>query len=423
MLRSLRISNFKSIYEADLTFGRANLLIGPNGSGKSNILEALGILAAAISKGLEPVGLDERGIRLSLPTMFKSAFKNTKLPQSFRLEAVFDHGRYECSIRAGGSKTSLEFHTEALYDGEQKVFGRGPNGISIHSSVMSRSALRSELVDPTRGLWDVLSPFAEISQQLRDELDSFSNFSIYAPQTAIMRGVAVDARVKEPLGLTGAGLATAFAEVVSQRDGARVGTPRRRFIDRLLYLISEPGWANMVEVAPFDPDIVPSHVKSDGSLIYYRDLFMNTKRNYLSAFDASEGTLYLTFVATLLAHDDAPGAFALDNVDGTLNPKLVRKLTDAIVEVCSMDSPEVAPPRQVFVTSHHPSALDSFDLYNEDQAVFVAHRDLRGSTARGSTKFERVRPPSGVNKEEWLDRVGGKSLSTLLLGGLIPDAL
>lgn len=423
MLRSLRIEHFKSVHEANLTFGKVNLLIGPNGSGKSNALEALGILAAAISKGLEPIGLDERGIRLSLPTLFKSAFKKTRLSPTFRLEAVFDNGRYECSIRSGTSKSSLEFHSEALYDGDKKVFGRGPNGISVHPSVMSRGSLRSHFVESTRGLWDVFSPFAEINPDFRAELDHFSNFSIYSPQTAIMRGVAVDARVKEPLGLTGAGLATAFAEVIAQRKELKPQSPARQFSDRLIQLISEPGWADQVQIGPFNPDIVPAHVKSDGALIYFRDLFMTKKRNYLSAFDASEGTLYLTFVATLLAHRDAPGAFALDNVDGTLNPKLVRKLTDAVVSVCCNSNAGIVPQRQVFVTSHHPSALDSFDLYNDDHAVFVTHRDLNDEGARGSTKFERIRPPPGLTKDEWLVRSGGRNLSGLLLDGLVPDAL
>lgn len=421
MLRSLRIFHFKSIYEANLTFGRANLFLGPNGAGKSNILEALAILAAAISKGLDPAGLDERGVRLSLPTMFKSAFKKTRLPQSFRLEAVFDHGRYECSIRAGLGKAALEFHSEALYDGDIKVFGRGPNGISINPAIVGSPSVNSGFLDSTRGLWDVLSPFAGLSTDFRRELDDISEFSVYAPQTAIMRGVAVDSRVKEPLGLTGSGLATAFAQVLNQRRDAANAAERHQ-LDRIISLIWQPGWTDQIKVDAFNPTIVPSHVKSDGALLYMRDRFMSTNRNYLSAFDASEGTLYLTFVATLLAHELAPRVFALDNVDGTLNPRLVRQLADTIVESCC-DKSGALPPKQAFVTSHHPSSLDSFDLFDSNHAVFVAHRNLEDETARGSTTFERISPPPGITKDQWAERSAGKNLSTLLLEGLIPDAL
>jgi len=422
MLKTLRISHFKSIHGADLKFGKANLFIGPNGAGKSNVLEALGILAAAVSRGLEPTELDERGIRLSNPTMFKSAFKNTHIPQAFRLEAGFEHGRYECSIRAGLGKSALEFHSEALYDGSDKVFGRGPNGINTNLKSAGNPEIKSRLVDGSRGLWSILSPFASISDEFRRELDDLSGYSIYAPQTAVMRGLAVDARLKEPLGLTGSGLASAFIESHRQALSSK-SIDHRKYIQKILSVIWQPGWTDMIKVDVFNPAIVPSHIKSDGQLLYMRDQFMKTNRNYLSAFDASEGTLYLIFVASLLAHEAAPHTFALDNVDGTLNPKLVRKLADTIVDVCCNPPPNSDAQKQVFVTSHHPSSLDSFDLFNEDQAVFVAHRDLQSDAARGSTTFNRIRPPNGLSKSEWLDRSAGKNLSTLVLEGLIPDAL
>lgn len=423
MLRSLKIKQFKSIYSAQLYLGRVNLFIGPNGAGKSNVLEALAILAGSLSRGLDPTSLDERGIRLSVPTMFKSSFKNTKLPNTFRLEAEFEHGRYECSIRAGLKRHTMEFYSEALFDGDTKVFGRGPNGIFINRQFVPETVIREDFLDVSRGVWDVLSPFARISAELRQEIDDISEFSIYAPQTSIMRGVAVDPRVKSPLGLTGAGLASALQEVVAGRLG---NTQLAGAIDKVLKIIWEPGWADSVTVKPFDPGVVPSHVKSDGQLLYIRDKFMMTNRNFLSAFDASEGTLYLIFVAALLAHPDAPRIFALDNVDGTLNSRLVRKLTDSVVDVCAGKESAgdmFGRGRQVFVTSHHPSSLDSFDLYNPEQAVFVVHRDTKAASARGSTKFDRLLPPPDMGREDWYRRTNGKNLSVLLLDGIIPDAL
>lgn len=423
MLRSLKIQHFKSIFAAELDFGKANLFIGANGAGKSNILEAIGILASALSKGLEPTELDDRGIRLSLPTMFKSAFRKTDLPRTFRLEATFEHGRYECSIRAGLKRTALEFHSEALYDGGTKIFGRGPNGVFVNSASIPQSNINASLIDPSRGLWDVLSPFAKISDALRSEIDDVAAYSIYAPQTAVMRGLAIDARVKSPLGLTGSGLASAFSEALFSSE---LSVPERERVNQIMSLIWKPGWADQIRIGGFDPAIVPSQVKSDGALLYIRDRFMKTNRNYLSAFDASEGTLYLIFVATLLSHSDAPKVFALDNIDGTLNPQLVRLLADTLVEVCCADKRiggAAAHNQQTFVTSHHPSALDSFDLFNRDQAVFVARRDDNAEQARGSTKFDRITPPSGITRDEWADRSGGKNMSTLLLEGLIPGAL
>jgi len=387
MLRRLRIQRFKSIYEELLDFGQVNLFIGPNGSGKSNLLEALGVLSAALSLGLDPNTLDLKGVRLSLPHLFKSAFKNHDLPKTFRLEAEFDHGRYECSIRSGARSSFLEFFSEALYDGAKQVFGRSQHGIKLHQGGTTVTPFDPDSLSSTRSVWSAIEPFVDISQGLRSELEEFSRFAIYAPQTAVMRGMAVDNRVVEPLGLTGSGLASAFryAQLANSPD-----------FQKIIQVIWEPGWANEIITGGFDPEIVPSQVRAGGHLLYIRDRFMRSGRNMLSAFDASEGTLYLIFVATLLVHDETPRVFALDNVDGTLNPKLVRQLASHVVSVVTSD-----PQRQVFMTSHHPSALNSFDIFDDAHRVFVSRRRSSKDTGSpGSTLYMRLEPPSHMSKED-----------------------
>jgi AAA15 family ATPase/GTPase len=43
-LNRIKVSNFKNIKEADVTFGDFNVIVGPNNSGKSNFLQVLGFL-------------------------------------------------------------------------------------------------------------------------------------------------------------------------------------------------------------------------------------------------------------------------------------------------------------------------------------------------------------------------------------------
>lgn len=421
MLKRLTIRRFKSIYDARLEFGRANLFIGVNGTGKSNVLEALGLLASALSRGLDGDALDSRGVRFSLPQLFKSSFKNTDLMPAFRLEAEFDHGRYSCSIRAGSLRSSLEFHSEELFDGDEKVFGRGPNGTTINHKLVAIPSSDVRNVSNNRGFWDILSPFAQISEGLRNELAEFGEFAIYAPQTAVMRGVANELRVKEPLGLNGGNLAVAFSDALNFRNA--LGDKGRDEFDKILSLIWAPGWANSVSARPYNGDIVPSQISTGGLVLYIRDRYMKTNRNLLSTFDASEGTLYLIFIATLLLHPKTPNVFALDNVDGTLNSRLVRQLTDKLVEVCTKSGEHAGvQAHQSFVTSHHPASLDSFDLFSDDQRIFVARRrETQGVV--GSTYFERLKPGKDVSKADWIRDSQGKNLSELLLEGLIPGGL
>lgn len=421
MLRRLKVGRFKSIYEDDLRFGSVNLFIGPNGSGKSNILEAIGIVSSIFSRGLDPNELDLKGIRLSLPHIFKSAFKGHDLPKTFRLEAEFEHGSYHCGIRASATSSYLEFFSESLNDADGKVYGRSMHGINVREDKALSGIIDRFDIENNRSVWGAVGPFVRISDEFRKELEEFARFAIYAPQTAIMRGIAVDNRVIEPLGLTGAGLPAAFEHVIHQEN--------RDYINKLLKIIWEPGWANQIRINEFLKEVVPSHVNTSGRLLYIRDRYMKGGRNLLSAFDASEGTLYLIFVAVLLAHDETPNVFALDNVDGTLNPKLVRSLTSHIVSVC-IDNEETKRHRQIFMTSHHPSALDSFDIFDDDQGVFIASRYSGGgeqktspSRALGSTFFRRFKPPSNISKDDWTIKHQGKNLSELLLTGRIRDAL
>lgn len=421
MLKKLRISNFKSIAESRLDFGKANLIIGPNGAGKSNLLEALGVLSAALSRGLDPTYLDTRGVRLSLPHLFKSAFKNRDLPATFRLDAQFEHGKYVCSIRASEQRTTLEFHSEALFDEGRQIFGRSPHGVRIHTKSHDVPVFENDMVDPERSVWDIIGPFCHISENFRRELDEFTSYAIYSPQTAVMRGLAIDNRVIEPLGLTGSRLAAAFQEALT-------GTRHHSFADlqKILQIIWESGWADTIHIRAFDPNVVPPQVRSEGKLLYIRDKFMKTNRNLLSPFDASEGTLYLVFVATLLAHPRTPRAFALDNVDGTLNPELVQKLTDHLVAVCTGERTQLsageATPYQAFMTSHHPSSLDSFDIFRDDQAVFVANRDTSPAAVIGSTRYTQLRPPKGIGADRWRAINGDRNLSTMFVEGMIPGA-
>lgn len=414
MLRRLTIKRFKSIYEQTLEIGQVNLFVGPNGSGKSNVLEAIGILAAVFARGLDPSELDLKGIRLSLPHIFKSAFRGHDLPKTFRLEAEFEYGRYECSIRASTSSSYLEFFSEALYEGQKQVYGRSAHGIKVHGAGKTLPILDKSAVELSRSVWSVVAPFVDIGAEFRSELQRFSRYAIYAPQTAIMRGLAIDNRVVEPLGLTGSGLANAIEQTIrtlSDKEFREVAS-----------IIWEPGWAKSIEIDNFDSNIVPGHVMSEGRSLYIKDRFMRGGRNMLSAFDASEGTLYLIFVAALLGHPDTPTSFALDNVDGTLNPRLVRTLTDHIVDVVQSANGR-GQERQVFMTSHHPSALDSFDIFDKTQRVFICNRSTAPDTVQGSTFFRPLEPPEGMDRDKWAATHGGNNLSELLLEGRIRDAL
>ena len=155
-------------------------------------------------------------------------------------------------------------------------------------------------------------------------------------------------------------------------------------------------------------------------MVYFLDRFMHQKRNTLSAYDSSEGTLFLLFAAVLLSHPRSPKLFALDNVDSALNPQMTRDLLEAVIKITSTSSEEDSDigPRQVFLTSHNPSSLDAFDLFDDHQRVFVVERN-----DEGHSEITRLKPNKDMSREDWYEAANGRSLSQLWLDGWIRGAL
>lgn len=420
MITRLQIQNFKSIAKADLEFGRVNLFIGPNGAGKSNLLEAIGLYAASLGRGIDAITLSAKGVRLSAPRIFKSSFRNRRTPKLIRLRGDVGRATYQVSLQTTADDSQLEFHSESLAESNQRVFVR-------HDSVgrIMRHNSESALATPTvaaeahRGVWDAHGSVANVSSATRQELHAVGKYVIYAPQTAVMRGLLPENRVALPLGLTGGRLPRALRELLLQRTH---GDRRRRaIINEILQIIWKPGWAKTVTVGPPDLRVIPDVLSAKSEVIYIVDKYMQETCNKVSLYDASEGTLFLLFVAIILAHGASPPVFALDNVDGTLNPAMVRTLVEHIVAMTGRDAAKDAPEtqlRQVFLTSHNPPTLDALDLFESDQRVFVVHR-----SSEGHTVFRRIEPPENTTKEDWIATSGGRNLSQLWLDGRIPDAL
>ena len=75
-IREILIRNFKSLYNVSFEPGKLNVFIGANGSGKSSILEAVGVLSAAMTDRVNTNSLQRKGVRLSTSALYKSKFSS-----------------------------------------------------------------------------------------------------------------------------------------------------------------------------------------------------------------------------------------------------------------------------------------------------------------------------------------------------------
>jgi predicted ATPase len=104
---------------------------------------------------------------------------------------------------------------------------------------------------------------------------------------------------------------------------------------------------------------------------------MKKGRNTLSAYDASEGALYVLLCAILCLSPASPKIFAIDNLDQALNPHLARLLTQKLAGWLK----SAAKPRQLLFTTHNPAVLDGLNLLDDDIRLFAVDRNSKGHTS------------------------------------------
>ncbi len=425
MLESLEIDRFKSIQKQKLEFGRVNLFIGGNGAGKSNFLEAIGLLSTSLDQGLRDGDLARKGMRLSPPELMKSAFKNRNLPKTLNLTADFgDALNYSCSITSKEDNPLLRFHSENCTLRGEKQFGRSGNGQTVHGHSIATQ------LDKTRSMWDQIRAAFDFNAVVEQTFSEFGRYAIYTPQTDFLRGKRGGAVDTPPVGLHGEGLASAVLTMInylhkyfprSHRSSTEAQRAQAKFINSALALAFLPDWTTGVKVDGFKPQLVSPEVAEPAeNMVYFIDRFMPRKRNTLSAYDSSEGTLFLLFAAVLLAHPDAPRYFALDNVDSALNPRMTRELVQTIITMTNEVHENACDygPKQVFLTSHNPTSLDAFNLFDDNQRVFIVQRNDKGHSVA-----TRLKPKEGMSRDDWKIAKNGRNLSQLWLEGMLDGAL
>lgn len=354
-LRQIEIKGFKSIVDQRLTLGRVNCFIGANGAGKSNVLEAIGVLSAAASGRVDDEAIMRRGVRAGLPRLFKSSFAGTRIPPHIELQAV---GSPAATFRVcllnplEKPEPAWSFKTEFLSSGDHEVVSLGV-----------RSDRRN--LDPKAGLSALKLVELRGDDPASVLLRALQGYAIYTPNTPALRGTVPDPQTRAPAGLIGGGLAEGFAALQESLDPEH--------LDGVLELVD---WVSDVSAADSAGTLLSPAVPRAKQVLKFTDRFMAPSRNTLTAYDASEGALYVLFAAVLCLSPASPSLLAIDNLDSALNPRLVMRLVGRLVDWLRVGSPE----RQLLFTAHNPTVLDGLDLEDEEVRLFAVERNSEGHT-------------------------------------------
>jgi energy-coupling factor transporter ATP-binding protein EcfA2 len=364
ILGRIHIERFKSLYDVEVELGHVNVFIGANGSGKSNLLEAIGVIGAAGFGSVDDQALLRRGVRPGVPRIYKSAFPKSPKDPSIRITVETEgsgvnHAEYFIGISNQGKvpKPYWTFSHERIEASGKSLASRGPTGGSarVFGEKVRDDRMRSLAIQVRANL--------KASQAVRDLLDLLNDYAIFSPVTPVLRGIAQDTAARAPVGLFGGGLPEALDSLAS-------GT-RKRIRERALALID---WASDFDVGPPSKDFIASSVPTLRSVIKFTDAFMKKNSETLSAYDASEGALYVLHLLVLAMHAQSPRTFAVDNFDQALNPLAARALAKAFSEEI------LEAKRQVLLTTHNPLVLDGLPLADDRVRLFRVQRLRDGKT-------------------------------------------
>jgi len=357
MIRTIQIDGFKSVHSQAIHLGRVNCFIGANGVGKSNVLEAIGVLGAAANGVVDDESLIRRGVRAGLPRLFKSSFASERTPAHIGVGAVGDGGEgYRVSLLnpLESPEPAWSYKTEVLSDGNHEMVSDGVRNKKNLNPQAGLAALQLVDVAPD-------NPAAKLMQSLQ-------NYAIYCPNTPTLRGTVPDSQPRAPIGLSGGQLAEGFAELqkIYAQDNSGV-------LDEVLELID---WVSDIQTTSHGASLLSPKVARTTLMLKFTDRFMNKTRNELTAYDASEGALYVIFCAALCLLPQAPKMLAIDNLDQALNPRLLTQLTARLSGWLKRGGED----RQLLFTAHNPAVLDGLDLSDPEVRLFAVERNSNGLT-------------------------------------------
>ncbi|MFC4160555.1 AAA family ATPase [Chitinimonas lacunae] len=385
MLRRLSIHGFKSIVQESIELGRVNCFIGANGVGKSNVLEALGVLGAAANGVVDDESLLRRGVRAGLPRLYKSSFATERTPAHIRIGI---EGETQESYRVSllnpleSPEPAWSYKTEVLTDGEAEIISRGV-----------RDTTRRNL-NPQAGLAALKLVEMDTDNAAARLIQSMQDYAIYCPNTPTLRGVIPDMQSRRPVGLSGGQLAEGFASLRQHLEAQ--GEAGEVVLDQVLELID---WVADIQTTSHGASLISSKVPRTKLMLKFTDRFMNSTRNELTAYDASEGALYIIFCATLCLLPHAPRILAIDNLDQALNPRLLARLAARLSGWLEHNGAE----RQLLFTAHNPAVLDGLNLNDSETRLFAIERNSHGMTV--VRRIELSAELAALNREYPLSRL------------------
>ena len=346
MIEEIHIQNFKSIYDLKIQTGRINLFIGENGSGKSNLLEALVFVSASEANKLDNEFLVSRGIRVTDPTLMRSAFDEKRKNTAIIIKINYSVGNNTYHFGHNNKNYSSWVNRTSLESKKSKFFGIILDSINLNDTP---KLLTPEEKKKLTNASLEMGKIEEIQKKI-----NFKDFIICSPENTALRLFSKEGQI-QPLGINGEGLLRLLKVINTYED--------KSYINTIVESLQLFNW--------FEDIKIPTDTSENENKVIIKDKYLYKEIDQRSA---NEGFLFILFYITLIAAKETPKAFAIDNIDASLNPKLCTKLMLTLTKLAKKYD------KQIFLTTHNPAILDGIDLNDEEQKLFVVSRNKSGHT-------------------------------------------
>ena len=354
-IKGITIRNFKSLFDVSFETGNVNVFIGANGSGKTSVLEAIGVLSAAMTDRVNNNSLQRKGVRLSTSSLYKSKFADI-VKESPTVEFSLKWGKdsheyqYNTHLTAPVGDDSWKYHTESVSRDGIIVFGRSNRSKSHMNNKVGYYSLSDRLA----------------SEEYLAAGRYVADYGLFQPDTLTLRGNVPDPTQITPIGLNGGRLAEAVGDLFRTVDDELMFGSM--YMDEVLELME---WASEFHVGKPKKSNLNPGVPSTNQIIEFRDRFLKDSALF-TGYDASEGALYVLFMLYLAMHPSTPMMFGIDSFDHAMNPRLAKRLTQVFDKIV------IENGRTVFMTTHNPLVLDGLDLTDDRIRLFATERDDLG---------------------------------------------
>lgn len=346
MIEQIAVRNFKSLAQFKLRLHRFNCLVGMNGAGKSTVLQAIDFIAQ-LMEGRVTEWLTMREWSASELNCKLRPESNIGLAVSFRTTggqplnwvAAFNRTELQCSSEtiAGPAGVLLQVKGRHYRIGGGK---EAPVTFKYQGSILS------QLLDE-----ELPAPLLEF----RDGMRKVRSLELLAPNLMRRRARSGDTDI----GAGGEKL-TAFLHGIKGAQRDRLLELLRSFYPTLIdFKVStqRAGWKKLTVIEQF-----------------------GTQRLETEARHINDGLLRV--LAVLAQTDSDRSLILLDEIENGMNPEIIERLVDALVEA----------PQQILVTTHSPMILNYLEDAVARESVAFIYKNNRGET--------RARPFFGLPRIE-----------------------